>query len=455
MVDVRELSYRFPKEQKSYLEGLLSRYPSDRLLLDAYYESLESMSQLYIGIINVMIPETKFPLFFRANSSDLWNLRQIFQLREYDFDFPNPPRRILDLGAYVGFAAVYFANRFPSAKIICVEPDKANFELLRMNTVAYPKIKLIHGAIWHHSAWVNLKEKMGGEDWAGVFEEKEEGRGCVQAYSVGELLRTNGWTNVDYVKCDIEGAEVEVFSDPRCAEWVSGTTCVSVEMHDRFRPGCTETVQAALSAEVFDRRQSGEYSLFIRRQSRIREVNDHGVEPELVQLAPDSLSKPMLVRPLLLDQSAVGRDGTAQLHGAPRFRLMNVSSELWGFIIIDENTFQLHPNNPGEPLAEMELTINLSGQNQFSTRILVEGFGTQDVVFSVTLGKHDSIILHEERQVGPGEMIDWLFSTVPCFGPHRITFATRMAPGAQNHGGAWARWMAPTLCVATTSSGIK
>jgi hypothetical protein len=53
------------------------------------------------------------------------------------------------------------------------------------------------------------------EAWAGVYEEKEEGH--IRAYSVGELLKKIGWATVDYVKCDIEGCEAEVFSEPHCA----------------------------------------------------------------------------------------------------------------------------------------------------------------------------------------------------------------------------------------------
>jgi hypothetical protein len=179
-------------------------------------------------------------------------------------------------------------------------------------------------------------------------------------------------------------------------------------------------VQAALSAEAFERHQSGEYSVFVRRQSPLRAVNDQGSVSKVVQLGPTSL------RPL-------------------RFRLINVHPEPWGFMIIDENTFQLHPNNPGEPPAEMEFAIDLSGQNHFSTGLLLEGFGTGDVIFSVTMGDDSSIFLREERQIGPGEVVDWVFSGFPCFGRHRITLATRMAPNAKNHGGAWARWVAPTL----------
>ena len=52
------------------------------------------------------------------------------------YDLPDtllPPERvrvILDCGANVGITALYFAWRYPNARIFCIEPDDQNFELL-------------------------------------------------------------------------------------------------------------------------------------------------------------------------------------------------------------------------------------------------------------------------------------------------------------------------------------
>jgi hypothetical protein len=109
-------------------------------------------------------------------------------------------------------------------------------------------------------------------------------------------------------------------------------------------------------------------------------------------------------------------------------------------MIIDENTFQLHPNNPGEPPAEMEFTIELSGQKQFSTRIsdFRRRVRTQDVIFSVTMS-NDGIAFAEERQVGPGQMVDWIFSTFPRVGRHRVLLSTRMLRVPKTTGGGLGR----------------
>jgi hypothetical protein len=43
---------------------------------------------------------------------------QIFYTKEYDINVPFEPKIIIDLGANVGFASVYFANRFPARKYL-------------------------------------------------------------------------------------------------------------------------------------------------------------------------------------------------------------------------------------------------------------------------------------------------------------------------------------------------
>lgn len=50
---------------------------------------------------------------------------------------------------------------------------------------------------------------------------------------------------VDMLKVDIEGAELEVFSQA-AAEWLSRVNLIIVETHDRFRPGSDSAVRKAI-----------------------------------------------------------------------------------------------------------------------------------------------------------------------------------------------------------------
>ena len=56
-------------------------------------------------------------------------------------------RVIFDGGANVGITALYFAWRYPNARIFCIEPDNQNFELLKRDTAAEPRIVAIRGAL--------------------------------------------------------------------------------------------------------------------------------------------------------------------------------------------------------------------------------------------------------------------------------------------------------------------
>ena len=178
--------------------------------------------------------EIAHPLAIRANTSDVMNFRQIFLHQEYGFEFPYVPRRILDLGAYAGYAAVFFANRFPTAQIACLEPSTANFKILAINTQAYDNIEIIPGAAWHRPTFLAMSGNVGGH-WGTTFSEQStQTSKLVRAYTVNELMDNLNWPDIDLLKCDIEGAELELFSAPDAPEWLERVHIASVETHDRF-----------------------------------------------------------------------------------------------------------------------------------------------------------------------------------------------------------------------------
>jgi hypothetical protein len=115
--------------QQRIFEVLLSGAPNDPILLTQYFKLLTEISRS-LGLIDARLPGCRFPLYLRGMTSDVNNLRQIFENQEYELRTNAEPRRILDLGAYAGYAAVWFANRFPDAEIVCVEPSPANFRML-------------------------------------------------------------------------------------------------------------------------------------------------------------------------------------------------------------------------------------------------------------------------------------------------------------------------------------
>jgi FkbM family methyltransferase len=152
---------------KYRLEAEMRAYPNERTVRARYFELLDRISRSHLSSFFAVLPEITTPLLFRGASSDVWNMQQVFLDRQYDVEIPEP-RTILDLGAYVGYTAIYFANRFPGASIISVEPPGSNFDTLVANTAAYANIRCLPAAVWHERAELMLVDCSYG-DWGMSF----------------------------------------------------------------------------------------------------------------------------------------------------------------------------------------------------------------------------------------------------------------------------------------------
>ena len=79
-------------------------------------------------LFQVVHPEIRFPFHLRIPSSDMFTYEQVYLKREYDFVAHESPRVIVDAGANIGLASLYFANRFPKARIIAIEAEATNYK---------------------------------------------------------------------------------------------------------------------------------------------------------------------------------------------------------------------------------------------------------------------------------------------------------------------------------------
>ena len=58
------------------------------------------------------------------------------------------PQRIIDAGANIGLAALYFSSLWETAEIVAVEPEAENFKILRMNVAKSPRISAVQAGLW-------------------------------------------------------------------------------------------------------------------------------------------------------------------------------------------------------------------------------------------------------------------------------------------------------------------
>jgi len=112
--------------------------------------------QKSFGEIRASKWNTSFRL--RPGTTDYDTYEHVFVLKEYDFPIPFEPKLIVDGGANIGMSALYFARRFPQARIVSIEPDPANCALLQHNTRDYPQVESLQKGIWSKSGHLLIVE---------------------------------------------------------------------------------------------------------------------------------------------------------------------------------------------------------------------------------------------------------------------------------------------------------
>jgi hypothetical protein len=125
------------------------------------------------GLIKLTSRHARYPLLARPGTSDLSVFRQVFLQREYAcLDDVQAPRFIVDCGANVGYSSASLLTRSPQARVISVEPDAGNYEILVKNMAPYGnRVRTIRGAVWSHSTHLTMASTgyRGGEEWATIM----------------------------------------------------------------------------------------------------------------------------------------------------------------------------------------------------------------------------------------------------------------------------------------------
>lgn len=214
---------------------------------------------------SVSMPGLKFPVTMRPNRIDKITFREIFIKREYDVNLPKSinPTVIIDAGANIGFTSLFFANRYPQAKIFSIEPDESNYNILRKNTEKYTSITPLKSALWNRKETIQVVDRGYGE--RGYMIEKNNGGNKLEGISLNDFMTQYKLEHIDILKIDIEGSEKEVFTE-HFHPWLSVTKCLIIELHDRMKSGCSKAVFKALSEYDFSLAIKGENLVFIQTQ---------------------------------------------------------------------------------------------------------------------------------------------------------------------------------------------
>ena len=189
-----------------------------------------------------------FP-FRIADVGDFELLEEVFLDGEYALgDALAAPRVVLDLGSNVGASALYFALTYPRAAVHAVEPDPANLRRLRRHAATCPRMRVHPVAAWSSTGTLTFFADPHRGTSSSVFARTpRQERVQVPARTLDALLDAAAPTaggEVDLLKFDIEGAEVEVFG---AATGLGRVRTLVGEVHDDIGTGDLARVQACLA----------------------------------------------------------------------------------------------------------------------------------------------------------------------------------------------------------------
>lgn len=212
------------------------------------------------------------PLTLRRTNSDIFVVRDVFESEDYGFvrkmGLPENAT-ILDLGANIGLASLYFASLFPKSNILAVEPDCANCNLLERNCaplIASGRLNLVRAFVGgaDGSAAIDRTDQSWGFKKGGAAATGQESIPC---FTVNSLLRQSPMEKIDLLKCDIEGSELELFAD--CGSWIHLVQNLIIEVHPPYSPEklYEDLRRASWEFEKCDQQQRGtQYSLCVLRR---------------------------------------------------------------------------------------------------------------------------------------------------------------------------------------------
>lgn len=172
----------------------------------------------------------------RDGTSDVNSFEQIFRQGQYDLPLDFEPQYIVDGGAYIGLATVFFKMRWPNSVIKWIEPNPVSAQLLRWNTAGLSGVRGMRRAIWSHSSFINLVHM--NSPWCCKTRECESSDpGAMLSMTVEDVFNSDRelgsyFPRIDLLKLDVEGAEEQIFSASDLS-WLNRTRAIMVECHTR------------------------------------------------------------------------------------------------------------------------------------------------------------------------------------------------------------------------------
>lgn len=157
----------------------------------------------------------KLDLHYEGTSFCIWMIdrtglaafEEVFLRGEYSVDV-REPHIIVDAGANIGVASVYFCLRYPNARLYTVEPNPDLLKTLNKNLKAFPHASVHQYAFTDQNGTIDLHVHPTSSIASSIYARtKGESIVSVPSRTFDAFRNEQGIGTVDLFKFDIEGAE--------------------------------------------------------------------------------------------------------------------------------------------------------------------------------------------------------------------------------------------------------
>jgi FkbM family methyltransferase len=236
---------RFAVKHGNSLQSMASLYYLAKLKRGLVYRNLSRYAPEKIHRISFRAGTGKlWDIYVRDNGQDAPMLVEFFrndrlaQLRESE----PKPKVIYDLGANIGIASLSLATLCPDAHIYGFEPIPANFEICSRNYSNLANAQALNCAVGASSGMMGFEvtDDPRGGHLAGntsIRPANSHKRIEVAVWTVADLVEVKGLVPPDFLKVDVEGAELDVLNG--LGVYVKSIKQIHIETHStKLRDEC-------------------------------------------------------------------------------------------------------------------------------------------------------------------------------------------------------------------------
>lgn len=168
--------------------------------------------------------------------------REIWLKQVYKFTPATDKPLIVDCGAHIGMAVLYFKKFYPGSEVRAFEPNPESFELLKKNVKDSKGVELYNYALSDREKRIDIYSA--GERAsinASIHQLPDQGRSFkAQAKRLSLFMEQQ---TVELLKIDIEGAEWEVVKELSETECLGQVLNVIVEYHEQPKKNFAQFVK--------------------------------------------------------------------------------------------------------------------------------------------------------------------------------------------------------------------